>query len=179
MRPAKPRGKLAVLTFADGTKAVVRDDPPPSETFGRGQFMILFQDAVQEAVYEFRSGPALRVLMLLPKILDWRSWRMLDQQALADELGLDRAQVARALAAFIERGYVERRGKPRFYQWRLTPKLGWRGSVKAYHAAMRAASTTSEQEPAQSSPEIAESILWKVKAQSCFCGRHIKFRHPT
>lgn len=162
MRPAKPRGKLAVLTFEDGTKAVVREDAPPSETFGRGQFMILFQDAVEQAVMDFRSGPALRILLALPKILDWRVWRPLDQYELASHLGLDRAQVTRALAAFIERGYLERRGRRMHYEWRLTPKLGWRGSVKAYHAAMRAASTTSEQEPAQSSPIIAESILWKV-----------------
>lgn len=150
--------KVAVLTFADGSKVAVREDAPPAESFGRGQFMILFQDAVNQAVLEFRSGPTLRVLLALPKLLDWRAWRRLEQQALADLLEIDRADVTRALLKLLEAGYIERRGKRSQYEWRLLPKLGWRGSVKQYHQAVSALKAEREPSLPLGPVLVAESI---------------------
>jgi hypothetical protein len=96
-------------------------------------------------------------------VLDWRVWRPLDQLELAESLGLHRSQVTTALLVFLERGYVERRGKRSRYEWRLLPKLGWRGSVRSYHQAVQA--NRDEREPALplGPTIIAEDILWKVR----------------
>jgi hypothetical protein len=124
--------------------------------------MVLFQDAVRQAVNEFRSGPALRILLALPDILDWRVWRRLDQQKFADQLGLARSQVTSCLIDLLERGYIERRGKRSQYEWRLLPKLGWRGSVRQYHQAVGALRDEREPSLPLGPVKVAESILWKL-----------------
>jgi transcription initiation factor IIE alpha subunit len=128
--------------------------------------MVLFQDSVRQAVRQFRSGPTLRVLLVLPTMLDWRAWRLLDQQALADELCIDRSDVCRCLRKLIEAGYIERRGKTPRHEWRLLPKMGWRGSVASYHQAVTQQKAEAEPLLPLGPVKIAESILWKVTYQS-------------
>ncbi len=159
--------RSGVINFSDGTRVRVEECPQPAESFGRGQFMVLFQDAVNQAVREFRSGPTLRVLLALPQILDWRAWRRLSQESLASDLSLDRADVTRALLKLLEAGYIERRGKRGQYEWRLLPKLGWRGTVRQYH--QHVAALEADRSPALPLGPviIAEDILWKVTGR-CF-----------
>jgi hypothetical protein len=155
--------RLAVVTCDDGQRFAAIIDAPPAESFGRGQFMVLFQDSVQQAVREFRSGPTLRVLLALPAMLDWRAWRRLEQQALADDLVIDRADVTRALLKLLEAGYVQRRGKRGQYEWRLLPKLGWRGTVRQYHQQVKALNAEREPELKLGPVLLAESMERKVK----------------
>jgi hypothetical protein len=155
---------ISILSLADGSNVKVSELAPPAESFGRGQFMVLFQDAVRQAVNEFRSGPALRVLLALPDILDWRAWRRLDQIELSTRLGIARPDITRILLELLEKGYIERRGKRSQYEWRLLPRLGWRGSVRQYHQAVGA--LAAEREPALplGPVPIAESISRKLPA---------------
>jgi hypothetical protein len=160
---AKLPGTVKVLSLVTEHGEIVdfEERRRPSESFG-GRFMILFHDAVKQAVREFRSGPTLRVLLELTNVLDWRAWRRIDQSALAADLELDRAQVTRALLLLLEKGYVQRRGLRSQYEWRLCQKLGWRGDVKSFHA--HAAGLKAEREPALplGPVPIAEYILWKL-----------------
>jgi hypothetical protein len=125
--------------------------------------MVIFQDSVQQAVMEFRSGPTLRVLLVLPSILDWRAWRRLDQGALAQRLDVHRPQVTVALLKLIGAGYIQRRGKRGQYEWRLLPKLGWRGTVRQYHQQVKALNAEREPELKLGPVLLGESVERKVK----------------
>jgi hypothetical protein len=160
----KPRQtRLAVVNIEGGAQFAATIADPASVTFGRGQFMVLFQDSVDEAIHRFRSGSTLRVLLALPKLLDWRAWRRVDQQALADDLAIDRAQVTRALLKLLEAGYIQRRGKRGQYDWRLLPKLGWRGTASQYHQSVRQHAAEAEPEFKLGPVLLAESMERKVK----------------
>jgi len=153
------------LLTRDGEVVDVEERRRPAESFG-GRFMILFHDAVKQAVKEFRSGSTLRVLLALTDVLDWRAWRLIDQVKLAGDLGLDRAQVTRALLLLLERGYVQRRGSRSRSEWRLCQKLGWRGDVKSFHAHAAAERSLREPSLPLGPVPIAEYILWKLGIQN-------------
>ena len=129
--------RFATLVTETGERVAVRENRPPGQSYGR-QFFTMFDSALLHLVRKVRGGPALRVFLRLPARLDWPDWRKLDQKSLADEIGMHRTEVSRALAELVTVGVIERRGRGPTLEWRLSLDWGWRGQVDAYHAEQRA-----------------------------------------
>lgn len=88
-----------------------------------------------KALSEIRSGVQLRVLMRLLAELDFENWIRIKQADIASEMGLDAANMSKAIAGLVKRE-VLLRGPDRTL--RLNPLYGWRGSNKAHKQAINA-----------------------------------------
>ncbi len=128
--------------------------------------MIMFYEELARMTAGVTSAPTLRVLLALPSLLDFESWRRLDQRKLAAELGIAQPSVSRALADLLARRIVEKQGGGPLTEWRLSLEWGWRGNVETWHAAR--AARQGRKPPAKPRPAavVAEGILWK----------HVRFR---
>ena len=78
-----------------------------------------------------------RVLMALLQRLDFENLIVANQSEIARELGMDSAQVNRAIKRLVEMGAImqgPRIGVSRSY--RLNPRFGWRGSARNHVIAL-------------------------------------------
>jgi DNA-binding transcriptional ArsR family regulator len=126
--------RLRRLTDPDGRHYLVREETPARPNFGVS-FFIMFMDVLDEA--SNLTGTQLRVLVRLPRHLDFKAFKALPREKLAAELSLSGSAVSNSLVALQQAGMIERKGSGPVTQWRLALKLGWRGSAPAYHKAKR------------------------------------------
>lgn len=132
MTHAKPR--LRRLTDPEGRHYLISEDRGANPGYG-GAFVIFFLSALDEA--SRLTGTQLRVLVRLPKHLDFKTFKALPREKLAKEMNLGGPAVSAALIALQQAGLIERQGRGPVTQWRLALKLGWKGSAPAYHKAKR------------------------------------------
>lgn len=77
----------------------------------------------------------LRVLLKLLATLDFENWIGISQETLAQDMGLDRAQVSRAIKTLRGMHLLECEADPsdrRRRRYRLSEELAWRGDAAAW-----------------------------------------------
>lgn len=104
------------------------------------QFSTTFIAEQAKLAQGISSGPTLRVMLLLPTLLDYVQWRRLDQVKLGTTLGINQGTVSKALKELLRIGYVEKNGTGPTTEWRLSSNYGWKGSVDSYHQFQRSRS---------------------------------------
>jgi hypothetical protein len=152
--------RIAKLTDEAGASYRVREDRPPPVTFGRGAWFIMFEAEALEIARSLDSVAAWKVLVVLPRHLDWTTWKPLRQQDLADELGLTNGAISKALAELVALKVVLRKGKGTGIRWKLPAEWGFKGTPGQFHQAV----ANQAKEGALTPPtpaNVAEGILWK------------------
>lgn len=77
------------------------------------------------------TGETFRVLMYLLSRLDFENWIHTPLQEIADELGMKRPNISKAVNLLESKGILVRGPKiGRSYAFRLNPYYGWKGKVK-------------------------------------------------
>lgn len=126
--------RITTITDATGARYAVREDRPPPQTFGKGAWFIMFEAEALEIARSLNSASAWKVLVILPRHLDWSTWKPLRQQDLADELGLSNAAISIALAELVRLKLVLRKGKGTGIRWKLPAEWGFKGTPGQFHA---------------------------------------------
>jgi hypothetical protein len=139
---------LGTLHMATGESFQVQELRRPGRSYGV-TFHTSFYEETAKIAKGISSGPTLRVMLILPTILDYQTWRLIDQIKLGAELGIAQSSVSRSLAELEQIGYVEKRGTKSRTEWRLSSDYGWKGSVDSYHQFQRSkGAETSPERPA-------------------------------
>jgi DNA-binding transcriptional regulator YhcF (GntR family) len=124
-----------LVETATGVRYTVRHKRAPDQTFGR-RFVVIFDDTAHDLAASI-SAYAAKVMISLPKRLDWRTWRRLPQADLAAHLSISKSRVCRALRELEEHGVIESRGKGAAVEWRISRVIGFRGRAAQYHSDAR------------------------------------------
>lgn len=78
----------------------------------------------------------MRVLMLMMGKLDFENWIRVSQAELADELGMKRPNVSKAIKLLVEKGILHKGPKVgNSWTYRLDPYFGWKGKASKKKAA--------------------------------------------
>jgi predicted transcriptional regulator len=110
--------------------------PKRKNGFGRRWFAMAQGEALA-VLKGFKRVDDFRVLMALLEELDFNNLILVSQTAIAKDLGMDTAQVNRAMKRLIEVGAIvegPRVGTHRTY--RLSPNFGWKGSASSHLEAL-------------------------------------------
>lgn len=101
-------------------------------------WLAMGQPALAELALKIRSAEDWRVFATVSAFLDYENDVGISQAEIARHLGMQRSHVSRSFRRLIELGVLvegERRGRSKSY--RLAPAVGWKGSAKTHHAALR------------------------------------------
>ena len=83
------------------------------------------------------SGRTFRVFLYLASKCDFENWLQVPQSDIADELGIEKANVTRAIQQLEELGIILRGPKiGRSNTFRFNPNAGWKGKVYKLKPAM-------------------------------------------
>ena len=126
--------RLGTLQTADGKTVTLTTLPSADQTYG-AQFVTVFPIALKTLCKPIRSIVTMHTLLALPEHLDWATFRRLDQNKLAAEVGTSQASISRSLAELVARGLLERQGKGPVVTWKLSIEWGWNSNVANYHRA--------------------------------------------
>ena len=96
--------------------------------------MLLFTDAMEEASTRVRSLITVKLLLLLPRHLEFVHFKQLRTVEIADKLSTHQGNVSRGMAELLELGIVEKEGRGPRTAWRLSSDWGWQGTADQYHA---------------------------------------------
>ena len=125
--------RITSIVTAHGEVIGVAQDRQPGKTYGKG-FMIVFLDAMEQAAERINSACTLKLLMRLPRHIDFTNFRPIRQVQLAQEIGVTDGAISRSMRELLELGLVERKGSGPRQTWRLSTDWGWNGTTDQYHA---------------------------------------------
>jgi hypothetical protein len=132
-QPRHRNKRITDLIDEDGEVYRVTRQRDPKRSYNR-VFHTTFDDAEEKIFARINSAATFKVLRAVKTLLTHKTWRRIDQQALAAKLGIGIGSANRALAELVELKVIERRGKAQQVEWRLTLHLIWRSDVDDYHA---------------------------------------------
>lgn len=140
------------LTTSDGRRHRVVQERHPSKSYG-AQFVILFTDAMERAAQQIRGGTTLRVLLVLPRFLNFTDYKRLPTAEVAQRVEADQSGVTRAMRELLALGIVEREGLGPYTMWRLSSDWGWNGTADQWHAHQ--AGRLKGKKPPARAPEVS------------------------
>ncbi|CCQ65218.1 Tagatose-6-phosphate kinase / 1-phosphofructokinase [Crocosphaera watsonii WH 0402] len=91
------------------------------------------------AQIEGLNGTDYRVLFQLLSHLEFENWINVSHQMIANELGVNRVNVSRAIKKLVEKEIIEKHKDPsdgRRIKYRLNPVHGWMGDAKQWQKEM-------------------------------------------
>ena len=111
--------------------------PKRQNGFGRG-WVAMSQGAMLELAKADLGDEARRVLFAVLGQLDFENYILLNQAELGELIGIQRANVSRAIAKLESLGVLIRGPKAgRSSTFRLNPSFGWKGSASNHQKALR------------------------------------------
>ncbi|EEB8093211.1 hypothetical protein GI007_24105 [Salmonella enterica] len=113
--------------------AVIR--PKQKSAFQRHFSM---NQAALKALAKELNGEQFKVLMMLLAELDYENFIQVAQIEIAEEIGMQKTHVSRAIRNLIDLGIIfegPKIGRSRSY--RLNPEFGWKGTVNNHKKALR------------------------------------------
>lgn len=111
--------------------------PKRSNGFSSGWFA-MSQEAIANLRVHGLTGRDYEVLMMLLSQLDYENLIQVNQTALAKEIGMRQPHVARTIKKLVSIGAIiegPKIGASKTY--RLDPNLGWKGTAKNHHNALK------------------------------------------
>ncbi|HQT75165.1 MAG TPA: hypothetical protein PLX84_14645 [Acidiphilium sp.] len=104
--------------------------------FSREGWFAMSQSALT-VLKTFKSLDDFRVLVAMLERLDFNNLILVSQSEVARDLGIDKAQVNRAVKRLITIGALLEGPKVSGHRtYRLSPDFGWKGSAKTHHQAL-------------------------------------------
>lgn len=111
--------------------------PKRQNGFGKG-WVAMAQDALMAIAKMDLGDEARRLLFAILAKLDYENYILLNQAELGAEIGMQRANVSRALTKLEAEGILLRGPKAgRSSTFRLNPSFGWKGSATNHREALR------------------------------------------
>lgn len=111
--------------------------PKRQNGFGKGWFAMA-QDALMTLAKMDLGDEARRVLFAVLAKLDFENYILLNQAEIGEAIGIQRANVSRAISKLEEAGVLMRGPKAgRSSTFRLNPSVGWKGSASNHRQALR------------------------------------------
>jgi DNA-binding transcriptional MocR family regulator len=153
-----PRARVTHLVTADGETHPVTEPRERGRAYNMN-FTTTFTDPVADLATKLKSAVALKLVMILPKLLSYQHWRRLDQVTVGAQIGADNSTISRAMRELEEQGFLERRGRGPVIEWRLTEYFGWKGTVEAFHDH-KTDRAKQKAEMRGTASNVAEGILW-------------------
>jgi hypothetical protein len=130
-----PKKELVDLETGEMLYAVI---PIRQKHLGGGFFMALQEGFMYLAQLDL-PGRTRRVLDYLFAKLDFENWIRITQSQIAKDLGLDRADVSKAIKQLVDHQIILKGPKVgNSWTYRLDPAFGWKGKAKNKKAAERA-----------------------------------------
>ena len=111
---------------------------PKRQNGFRGGWVAMAQDALMALAKMDLGDEARRVLFAVLGRLDFENFILLNQAEIGEAIGIQRANVARAIAKLEGSGVLIRGPKAgRSSTFRLNPSFGWKGSATNHQKALR------------------------------------------
>lgn len=129
-RSGRRRERETVELVNQETGEVVTALPVVTRATIGGSFFMAMQDGFRMLATQKLRQDAGRVLLYMLAEMDWENHVRLVQRTIAEALGMDRAQVSRAVAELVKRDIlapVQKVGRTRFY--RMNWAFVWRGNA--------------------------------------------------
>jgi len=102
--------------------------PKPKITGNR--WMMTFQDSLAIIAEDKElTGETLRVFMLALSELEFENYITIKQVAIAEKLGLQKANVSRAMKLLVAKGIILKVKEGTTTGYKLNPHYGWKGKV--------------------------------------------------
>lgn len=112
---------------------------PKRQNGFRGGWVAMAQDALMALARMDLGDEARRVLLAVLARLDFENYILLNQAEIGDAIGIQRANVSRAIGKLEDAGVLIRGPKAgRSSTFRLNPSFGWKGSAANHREALRA-----------------------------------------
>lgn len=103
-----------------------------------GGWFAMSQQAIAALREHGLTGKDYEVLMLLLSQLDFENLIQVSQAQVAEELGMRKQHVHRTMVKLVEIGVLREGPKVgRSKTYRLDPNLGWKGTAKNHHSAIK------------------------------------------
>jgi DNA-binding transcriptional ArsR family regulator len=111
---------------------------PKRQNGFREGWLAMAQDALMAIAKMDLGDEARRLLFAILAKLDYENYLLLNQAEIGEEIGMQRANVSRALAKLEGEGILLRGPKAgRSSTFRLNPSFGWKGSASNHQKALR------------------------------------------
>lgn len=111
---------------------------PKRQNGFRGGWVAMAQDALIELARLDLGDEARRVLFAVLGKLDFENFILLNQAEIGETIGIQRANVSRAITKLERAGVLVRGPKAgRSVTFRLNPSFGWKGSASNHQKALR------------------------------------------
>ena len=99
--------------------------------YAKGWFMANQEAIVYLAQDREIKGETYKVLLLLLGNLEFENWIKISITEIANQINIDRSNASKAIKILEQKEIIERGKKiGRFYEFRLSPYLCWKGKVK-------------------------------------------------
>ena len=101
-----------------------------------GGKVMIFQEILKKAVKELTEGE-LRVFNYMLGVMDFENWINIPQKEIAEEIGIHKVNVSKAIKGLREKGYIEvyKKGRENFY--RIRPEVAWKGTEREHLKVLR------------------------------------------
>ncbi len=111
---------------------------PKRQNGFREGWLAMAQDALLAIAKMDLGDEARRLLFAILAKLDYENYLLLNQAEIGEEIGMQRANVSRALAKLEGEGILLRGPKAgRSSTFRLNPSFGWKGSASNHQKALK------------------------------------------
>jgi predicted transcriptional regulator len=102
--------------------------PAKKKKVPKGDWIMAFQESLLHLAKANLSGETSRVLFFLLYKLDYENWLRISQTAIAEELGLKKQQVNRAIKQLVDKGIIVKGPKVgNSLTYRLDPAFAFKG----------------------------------------------------
>jgi predicted transcriptional regulator len=102
------------------------------------RWMMTFQDSLEIiAMDKEMTGQTLKVMLLLMGNLEFENYITIKQVAIAEKLGMDKADVSKAMRLLVGKGIILKVKEGTTTGYKLNPHYGWKGSVTNMEAETR------------------------------------------
>jgi predicted transcriptional regulator len=102
------------------------------------RWMMTFQDSLEIiAMDKEMTGQTLKVMLLLMGNLEFENYITIKQVAIAEKLGMDKADVSKAMRLLVGKGIILKVKEGTTTGYKLNPHYGWKGSVTHMEAETR------------------------------------------
>ena len=101
-----------------------------------GEKIMIFQAILKKAVKEL-SNDELKVFNYMLGIMDFENWIHIPQKEIAEDIGLHKVNVSKAIKGLEKKGYIEVYKKGRSNYYRINPEIAWKGKERAHIKVLR------------------------------------------
>jgi len=101
-----------------------------------GGKVMIFQEILKKAVKEL-TNDEYKVFGYMLSVMDFENWINIPQKEIAEEIGIHKVNVSKAIKGLREKGYIEVYKKGRENYYRIRPEVAWKGTEREHLKILR------------------------------------------